>query len=178
MPKLCRHLRLAQYGVRLFSVTGPICASNCCGICVAGCKGANETLVLGGTGAEAARLDRCPRRGSAVCEDQRDPQRENYQIINGGSGLGTSVADIAGMLVKNWGGDIAVRYSGIVRPGDPFSLLADDTDCVDCRLTGRYRSSGGLPSTCSGSRNRPVDCSRPPPRCIHHDPSPDLGRRI
>ena len=54
------------------------------------------------------------------------PQQEAFRVINGGSGRGTSVAEIASMLVKNWGGDIAVRYSGIVRAGDPFSLLADD----------------------------------------------------
>jgi UDP-glucose 4-epimerase len=30
------------------------------------------------------------------------------------------------MLVKNWNRDVAVRYSGAVRAGDPFSLLADD----------------------------------------------------
>jgi UDP-glucose 4-epimerase len=30
------------------------------------------------------------------------------------------------MLVKRWGGDIAVRFSGVVRAGDPFSLIADD----------------------------------------------------
>jgi UDP-glucose 4-epimerase len=54
------------------------------------------------------------------------PQRETFEIINGGSGRGTTVAEIAGMLVENWGGEISVRYSGSVRAGDPFSLLADD----------------------------------------------------
>jgi UDP-glucose 4-epimerase len=38
----------------------------------------------------------------------------------------STVADVAGMIVKNWVTDIEVRFSGIVRPGDPFSLLADD----------------------------------------------------
>ena len=32
------------------------------------------------------------------------------------------------MLVKRWGGDIAVRFSGVVRAGDPFSLIADDAE--------------------------------------------------
>jgi UDP-glucose 4-epimerase len=29
--------------------------------------------------------------------------------------------------VKNWGCEISVHYSGAVRAGDPFSLLADNT---------------------------------------------------
>jgi len=56
------------------------------------------------------------------------PQRENYEIFNGGSGLGTTVADLVDMLVKNWAGDIAVGFSGVVRAGDPFSLVADDAE--------------------------------------------------
>ena len=31
------------------------------------------------------------------------------------------------MLVKNWGSDVAVHYSGVTRAGDPLSLLADNT---------------------------------------------------
>jgi UDP-glucose 4-epimerase len=29
------------------------------------------------------------------------------------------------VIVKHWGGNVAVRYSGAVRAGDPFSLVAD-----------------------------------------------------
>jgi UDP-glucose 4-epimerase len=54
------------------------------------------------------------------------PQPEKLRVINGGSGLGTSVAEVANLLVKHWGGDVTVGYSGVVRAGDPFSLLADD----------------------------------------------------
>jgi UDP-glucose 4-epimerase len=54
------------------------------------------------------------------------PQPETFRIINGGSGRGTSVAEIANMLIANWGSKVAVRYSGVVRAGDPVSLLADD----------------------------------------------------
>ena len=54
------------------------------------------------------------------------PQHETFEVLNGGSGRGTTVAEIAGMLVENWGDEIFVRYSGSVRAGDPFSLLADD----------------------------------------------------
>lgn len=47
-------------------------------------------------------------------------------MINAGSGLGTTVANVASMLTESWGGCISVEYSGVVRAGDPPSLLADD----------------------------------------------------
>ena len=53
------------------------------------------------------------------------PQPKPFEVINGGSGLGTSVAEIAATLTKNWGGDITVKFSGVARTGDPFSLVAD-----------------------------------------------------
>jgi UDP-glucose 4-epimerase len=49
------------------------------------------------------------------------------RIINGGSGSATRVADIADMLVANFGHKTAVSYSGVARRGDPYSMLADDS---------------------------------------------------
>jgi UDP-glucose 4-epimerase len=48
-------------------------------------------------------------------------------VINGGCGRGASVAEIADGLIRHWGSDTTVHYSGVARPGDPASLLADDT---------------------------------------------------
>jgi UDP-glucose 4-epimerase len=85
-----------------------------------------RTLVLGGTGAEVRDWTDVRDVVRLLAKIADLPQRESYQVINGGSGLGTTVADLTGMLVKSWGGDIAVGFSGTVRPGDPFSLLAND----------------------------------------------------
>jgi UDP-glucose 4-epimerase len=52
-------------------------------------------------------------------------QSKPFKVINGGSGIGTSVADIAGELARNWSRGVAVKFSGVVREGDPFSLVAD-----------------------------------------------------
>ena len=81
---------------------------------------------LGGTGAEIARLDRCARRGSVAGDNRRttaagDAARYQWRVRSRHERRGNRT-----MLVKNWDGDVAVRYSGIVRAGDPFSLLADD----------------------------------------------------
>jgi UDP-glucose 4-epimerase len=56
-----------------------------------------------------------------------EPQAKPFEITNVGSGIGTSVADIAAMLARNWSRDIAVRFSGVIREGDPFSLVANST---------------------------------------------------
>ena len=55
------------------------------------------------------------------------PPEERFRVINGGSGRGIRVAEFATLLIEHWGSDASVRYSGVVRAGDPFSLLADDT---------------------------------------------------
>ena len=87
-----------------------------------------KTLILGGTGSEVRDWTDVRDIARLLGKIGELPQQETFQIINGGSGLGTRVADIAGMLVKNWGGGIAVRYSGAVRAGDPFSLVANDAN--------------------------------------------------
>jgi UDP-glucose 4-epimerase len=112
--------------VRLFSVYGPELRKQLLWDVCSRLQQGEQTLVLGGTGAEIRDWTdvRDVARLLTVIADQ--PQPETFHIINGGSGRGTSVAEITGMLVRNWGADVAVRYSGVVRPGDPPSLLADD----------------------------------------------------
>jgi UDP-glucose 4-epimerase len=36
------------------------------------------------------------------------------------------VARVAARLAECWGGTVSVQYSGVVRAGDPLSLLSDD----------------------------------------------------
>ena len=111
---------------RLFSVYGPHLRKQLLwDICSRLAQG-ERTLVLGGTGEEIRDWTDVRDVVRLLAKIGELPQQETFRVINGGSGRGTSVAEIASMLVKNWGGDITVRYSGIVRAGDPFSLLADD----------------------------------------------------
>lgn len=46
-------------------------------------------------------------------------------VLNGGTGRGTAVATIAREVASAWGGTPAVTFSGVGRPGDPPSLIAD-----------------------------------------------------
>ena len=131
MEQLCRSYAvtfgLRSTVARLFSVYGPHLRKQLLWDVCSRLQNGERTLVLGGTGAEVRDWTDVRDVVRLFAKIAELPQRENYQIINGGSGHGTTVADIAGMLVKSWGGDIAVQFSGSVRTGDPFSLIADDT---------------------------------------------------
>ena len=112
--------------VRLFSVYGPHLRKQLLWDICSRLQQDGQTLDLGGTGAEIRDWTDVRDVARLVMEIGELPQQATFRIINGGSGRATSVAEIANMLVKNWGSDAAVRYSGVVRAGDPFSLLADD----------------------------------------------------
>jgi UDP-glucose 4-epimerase len=131
MEQLCESYA-TSFGVRstvmrLFSVYGTHLRKQLpWDICSRLQKGERD-LMLGGTGAELRDWTDVRDVVRLFAKINAHPQRETFEIINGGSGRGTTVAEIAGLLVENWGGGISVRYSGSVRAGDPFSLLADDT---------------------------------------------------
>ncbi len=129
---------------RLFSVYGPKLRKQLLWDVCSRLHQDEQTLVLGGTGAEIRDWTdvRDITRLLTVIADQ--PQPEKFRIINGGSGRGTSVAEITGMLVRNWGADVAVRYSGIVRPGDPPSLMADDALLRQLRFNWQISLERGI----------------------------------
>jgi len=129
MEQLCRSYA-ATFGLRstvarLFSVYGPHLRKQLLWDICSRLEQGGRTLVLGGTGAEIRDWTDVRDVARLLTRIGELPQQETFRILNSGSGRGTSVADIANMLVKNWGSDISVRYSGVVRAGDPFSLLAD-----------------------------------------------------
>jgi UDP-glucose 4-epimerase len=130
MEQLCSSYA-TSFGVRstvmrLFSVYGTHLRKQLLwDICSRLQKGERE-LELGGTGAEQRDWTDVRDVVRLFVKINAHPRRAAFEIINGGSGRGTTVAEIAGMLVENWGDEIFVRYSGSVRAGDPFSLLADD----------------------------------------------------
>jgi len=129
MEQLCRSYAIT-FGLRstvtrLFSVYGPNLRKQLLWDLCSRLYSDEQTLVLGGTGAEIRDWTDVRDVARFLVRLNDLPQSEPFQIINGGSGVGTSVAEIAEMLTKNWGGDIAAKFSGVVRPGDPFSLVAD-----------------------------------------------------
>jgi UDP-glucose 4-epimerase len=148
MEQLCRSYA-ASFGlrstmVRLFSVYGPNLRKQLpWDICSRFQRG-ERTLVLGGTGGEMRDWSDVRDIVRLLVKIAQQPQQEPFRIVNGGSGQGTRVADIADMLVKQWGGGIAVRYSGAVRAGDPFSLLADDSSLRSLSFDWRIPVDRGI----------------------------------
>ena len=126
MQKLRLTFGLKSAVARLFSVYGPHLRKQLLWEICTRLQRGERTLVLGGTGAEVRDWIDVRDAARLFAKIAEVSQRESCQVINGGSGLSTTVSDIAGMLVTRWGGNVAVRFSGAARPGDPFSLLADD----------------------------------------------------
>ena len=46
-------------------------------------------------------------------------------VINGGTGIATSISEVANKALEQWGGQCIVRFNGVARTGDPISLVAD-----------------------------------------------------
>jgi UDP-glucose 4-epimerase len=148
MEQLCKSYAvsfgLRSTVVRLFSVYGPHLRKQLLwDICYRLQQG-ERTLVLGGTGDEIRDWTDVRDVVRLLTKIGDPSQQETFRVINGGSGRGTRVVDIASMLVKNWGSQIAVRYSGVVRAGDPFSLLADDAGLRDLPFDWRIPIDRGL----------------------------------
>jgi UDP-glucose 4-epimerase len=130
MEQLCRSYAMT-FGirsavVRLFSVYGPHLRKQLLWDICSRLQRNGEALDLGGTGAEIRDWTDVRDVTRLLIKIGELPQPETFRIINGGSGRGTSVAEIANMLIEKWGSNVTVRYSGVVRAGDPGSLLADD----------------------------------------------------
>lgn len=120
------HSRVA----RLFSVYGPELKKQLLwDLCTR--LGAGESpLTLGGSGHELRDWTYVTDvvRALDALAFQGD---EDFSTVNVGTGMGTSVRDIALAVMKAWNAAPAdpgmLRFNGKGRPGDPFSLVADPT---------------------------------------------------
>ena len=130
MEQLCRSYAvtfgLCSTVVRFFSVYGPHLRKQLLWDICTRLQAGERNLVLGGTGAEVRDWTDVRDCVRLLANIAGRPQPETFRVINAGSGVGTSVAEVATMLTENWGGGISVAYSGSVRAGDPPNLLADD----------------------------------------------------
>ena len=148
MEQLCRSYAVT-FGVcstvvRLFSVYGANLRKQLLwDICNRLAQGERE-LMLGGTGMEIRDWTDARDVVRLLAKLSDEPQTQAFRVINGGSGRGVSVAEVAGLLVNHWSSDVTLGYSGIVRPGDPFSLLADDANLRKLSFDWRISVDRGL----------------------------------
>ncbi|MCK1416306.1 NAD(P)-dependent oxidoreductase [Bradyrhizobium sp. CW4] len=130
MEQLCRS-SAQSFGihctvVRLFSVYGSSLRKQLLWDICSRLEAKEQLLTLGGTGNEIRDWTDVRDVARLLASVAELSSQETFRIINGGSGRGTSVADIAAGLIRQWGVNTVVRHSGVSRPGDPVSLLADD----------------------------------------------------
>lgn len=130
--------------VRLFSVYGPwLYKQLLWDLCSRLAAGANR-LQLGGDGGElrdwteaddVARLLCC----AATIATPKVP------VINGGTGIATPVRNIASALVSAWGHPVPIEFSGVVRPGDPYSLVSAPCHIDGIPFVWRVPIADGIP---------------------------------
>jgi UDP-glucose 4-epimerase len=64
--------------------------------------------------------------------------------INGGTGYGTPVSDIAREIADYWGGGVGIEFSGQTRAGDPHSLVANSSRAAALGFVPKIELKGGL----------------------------------
>lgn len=65
-------------------------------------------------------------------------------IINGGTGIATCVRDVVNILCNTWNYYPKISFSGKVRVGDPFSLIADTTKLKFLNFSPQYDLNFGV----------------------------------
>jgi UDP-glucose 4-epimerase len=128
MEQLCRSY-VEAFGlrcsvIRLFSVYGPWLKKQLLwDICTRLHAGQSE-ICLGGSGKELRDWTDV-RDVARLFDILPEPAEGQISRFNGGSGIATSVARVASLLIEAWGNNASLSFTGIKRPGDPSSLVAD-----------------------------------------------------
>jgi UDP-glucose 4-epimerase len=157
MEQMCRSYAMS-YGigstvVRLFSVYGAGLRKQLLWDICSRLQENSHELALGGTGEEVR--DWCDVRDVVrlLTLFAQTPQPESFRIINGGSGQGLRVSEVAGLLAGHWG-NVNVRFSGDARAGDPFSLIADDSALRATGFAWRVSPARGISDYARWFRDR------------------------
>lgn len=148
MERLCQSY-VQSFGIRcavlrLFSVYGPNLRKQLLWEICSRLRSEQHTLKLGGTGAEIrdwTDVRDVVRLLAGIAEGRR---QDGFDVINGGAGRGVSVAHIAEGLIRHWGSKTAVHFSGVARPGDPMSLVADNRRVREMNFDWRIPLERGL----------------------------------
>ncbi|MFN0159987.1 MAG: NAD-dependent epimerase/dehydratase family protein [Burkholderiales bacterium] len=110
--------------VRLFSVYGPELRKQLLWDACVRLSSTSGALQLGGTGDELRDWIHVHDAGR-VLTAALGIASDRCPIVNGGTGIGTCVRDIAHLLCSAWRNDSGTTFSGERRAGDPESLVAD-----------------------------------------------------
>lgn len=121
--------------VRFFSIYGPGLAKQLLWDAAAKLRGSEAVAEFWGTGEETRDWIHVDDAASLMVATSAI--QEPYAIVNGASGERVTVADVLGQLREALGVTVALRFNGVVKPGDPRYYHAD---------VSRARALGWLPS--------------------------------
>jgi UDP-glucose 4-epimerase len=75
-------------------------------------------------------------------------------FLNGGTGIGTAISQVADEVLRAWGAAREVIFSGIARPGDPRYLVADTSRARGLGFDPRMAFSPGVQGAVDWFRSR------------------------
>lgn len=141
----------ADYGLevviaRLFSVYGPGLRKQLLWDLCAKLDRSPEQITLGGSGNELRDWTHVSDVARALVTMGRIAS-SRAPIINIGTGTGTSVREIAEKVISDWcTGKVGpkLNFNSEARPGDPFSLIAENTALLTIGFEWNHRLMDGL----------------------------------
>jgi len=119
-----RNFGIATAAVRLFSVYGPGLRKQLLWDLCGRLKSSPSGLVLAGTGEEVRDWLNVDDAVNCLIAAGRNADQRAL-VLNGGTGRAVTVREIAERVCRAWGVQPPLRFSGEVRSGDPFYLVAD-----------------------------------------------------
>jgi UDP-glucose 4-epimerase len=84
-----------------------------------------QAISLMGTGRELRDFLHVEDAAALAVAAAAEAEKRGTFVMNGGTGIGTSVADIAGAVLRATGARARLGFTGVIPPGDPPSLVAD-----------------------------------------------------
>lgn len=142
---------LRSVSLRLFSVYGPGLRKQLVWeLCNRLAQGERE-LRLGGTGEETRDWLHIGD-AAAMLADAIPAAVRGGVALNGCTGAGTSVAETARAIMRGFGVNAALRFSGETRQGDPVHLVGDPALSGALGLKPAVRATDGLEATAAATR--------------------------
>ncbi len=140
-----------NYGVRsailrMFSVYGPGLEKQLVWDIGSRLNSSPSSLMLSGTGNELRDWIFAEDAARALLH-VRDHANRDAPIFNAGTGHGTSVRQIAELIIGLWKSRTALTFDGVVRGGDPLKLVADPTRLLESDFLWKTSLAAGMTQT-------------------------------
>ncbi len=140
--------------VRLFSVYGEELHKQLLwDICCKLDGGRSAPLELGGTGREIRDWLHVSDAVSLLWM-ARQACSPGCAVLNGGTGRGTTVTEVARTVCDAWQAPVEIRFSGLARAGDPERLIADTARAAAMGFTPAVSLAEGTRRTVDWFRSR------------------------